>query len=544
MASLRSAGLLPAFILALAVVGCSGKDRSGAGSADSPRQGGMAVVAIPTELDYPNSLLTSDKWAQEVNRFLLFLPLVQYGPKLDYAPALATSWQMIGDTGAVFHLRRDVRWNDGVPTTAEDVVFTFQRAMEPKTAFPNAEWFTYYTGVDAPDDYTVRFHIRPQDDPLAGLPLLPIMPKHLLDTIPPERLGQAAFNQHPVGNGPFRFVQHAQNDRWVFEANPDFPAGLGRPYLSRLVLRIIPEPTAMVTALLTGEADMITAAGAPAYKQLAGRADVRRIQRPTRQISIIAWNGRRPGLRDPRVRLALSLAIDRRTILDALRGGLGELAIGPISPSHWAYAHDIQPLPYAPDSARALLAQAGYIDRNHDGVVEDAAGRPLEIVMKIPPTSFNRDLAQMLQAQLGRVGVKLSAEVEDAALWRADLVSPDRRFDAAPLTFETDPRLLFREQFHSASMDKPMQFASYSNPAVDSIVDAAPLTSDRQTATALWHRFQVILAREQPWTFMYYVPDLIEVRSTLQGTDMDVRGTFVNVCRWWRAAAGGQVARN
>lgn len=544
MACLRSAGLVPALVFLLALPACAGKDRPAAGSSGSPREGGSAVVAIPADLDYANSLLSSDKWTQEVNRFLLFLPLIQFGSRLDYEPALATSWQMLGDTGVVFHLRRDVRWNDGQAATAEDVVFTYQRAMDPKTAFPNAEWFAWYTGADAPDAYTVRLHFKPQDDPLAGLPLLPIMPKHLLDTIPAERLHQAAFNQHPIGDGPFRFVEHRQNDRWVFEANPDFPAALGRPHLARVVLRIIPEPTAQITALLTGDADMITAAGAPGFKQLAGRADVKRIQRQTRQISVIAWNGRRPGLRDARVRLALSLAIDRRTILDALRGGLGELAIGPVTPSHWAFARDIQPLPYAPDSAKKLLAQAGYTDRNGDGFVEDAAGRPLSLVLKIPPTSFNRNMAEMLQAQLGRVGVKVKAEVEDVGLWRADLESPERRFDGAPLSFDADPRLLFREQFHSAARDKPMQWAGYANPAVDSIVDVAPLTSDRARATALWHRFQEILAREQPWTFMYYFPDLIEVRNTLQGTDMDVRGAFVNVTRWWRGAPDERTARN
>jgi len=544
MASLRSARLLPVFALVLAVAACSGQDRSAAGGGDTPQRGGMAVVAIPTELDYPNSLVSSDRWAQEVNRFLLFLPLMQYGPKQEYQPALATSWELLGDTGAVFHLRRDVRWTDGQPTTSADVVFTYQRAMDPKTGFPNAEWFSWYTGVDAPDAYTVRFHFRPQDDPLAGLPLLPIMPKHLLDSIPAEQLRQASFNQHPVGNGPFRFVEHRQNDRWVFDANPDFPAALGRPYLDRVVLRVVPEATAQITALLTGEADMITTAGAPGWKQLASRPEIRRIQRQTRQISIIAWNGRRPALRDPRVRLALSLAIDRRTILDALRGGLGELAIGPITPSSWAFAHDLKPLPYAPDSARVLLAQAGYADRNGDGYLEDASGRPLEITLKIPPTAFNRNMGEMLQAQLKRVGVKLTPVVEDVGLWRSDLEAKSRPFDGAPLTFETDPRLLFREQFHSGSRDQPMQWAGYANPAVDSILDTAPLTSDRQTATALWHRFQVILAQDQPWTFMYYFPDLAEVRNTLQGTDMDVRGTLVAVTHWWRAAGSGPVARN
>jgi len=544
MASLRSAGLLPILVAACTLAACSGKQGAPAGGGDTPRDGGIAVVAIPTELDFPNSLVTSDKWAQEVNRFLLFTPLLQYGPKLEYQPALAEKWEMLGDTGAVFHLRRDMKWTDGQPTTAEDVVFTMQRALDPKTGFPNAEWFTFYKGVDAPDAYTVRLHFRPQDDALAGLPLLPIMPKHLLDTVPAEKLRQAAFNQRPIGNGPFKFVEHKQNDRWVFDANPDYPAAMGRPHLGRLVLRIVPDPTAQVTAIVTGEADVITAAGAAGWKQLAGRPGISRTERQTRNISIVAWNGRRPALRDPRVRLALSLAIDRRTILDALRGGLGELAVGPITPSHWAFARDMQPLPYSPDSARALLKAAGWVDRNGDGVLEDARGRPLELTLTIPPTSFNQNLAEMIRGQLQRVGVTVKQRVVDVQVWRSELEAKSRPFDGAPLTFETDPRLLFREQFYSGDRDKPMQWAGYANPAVDSIIDAAPLTSDRQKATALWRRFQEIMVREQPWTFMYYFPDLVEVRGVMHGTDMDVRGALVNVTKWWRAPADGKVARN
>jgi peptide/nickel transport system substrate-binding protein len=544
MASRNLAWRLAAPALALVVAACAGKDRPAAASADAPRTGGTAVVAIHTDIDYANSLVTADKWAQEVNRFVLFLPLVQYGPGLDYEPRLAERWQLLGDTAAVFHLRPDVRWADGVPVRAADVVFTYRRAVDTLTAFPNAEYFTYWRGVEAPDSLTVVFHFLPHADPLAGLPFLPIMPAHLLDSIPPERMRQAAFNHRPVGDGPFRFVEYRANDRWVFEANPDFPEGLGgRPRLDRLVLRIIPEPTAEVTALLTGDVDLTTAAGARAYQDLADRPDIRRTARPTMQLAAIVWNGRRPALRDARVRLALAYAMDRQTLLDALRGGMGRLATGPIVPEHWAYARDLRPLPYAPDSARALLAAAGYQDHNGDGVLEDRAGRPLELTITIPASSStNRNLAEMLQAQLGRVGVRLRVLAVDAGVFREDIESPERRFDAVPLVYGGDLRLSFRDQFHSASIGKPFQLASYANPVVDSVIDRAPLVTDRAEAAALWHRFQEVLLREQPWTFLWYAPELVMERSSLRGTDMDVRGTLVNVARWWLLPAGAETA--
>ena len=523
-----------ALALMLSAAACTKSDRAGAGS-NEPRQGGTAVVAIMTDMDFLNSLLSQDRWAQQINQNVLFLPLVDYGPKLEYQPRLASSWEMLGDTGVVFHLRRDVRWADGQPTTSADVLFTYQRAVDPKTEFPNVEYFTYWTGADAPDPYTVRFRFKPHTDPLAGLPFLPIMPKHLLDSIPPESMRQAAFNHKPVGNGPFRFVEYRANDRWVFEANPDFPKELGgRPYLDRLVFRIVPDQTAQATALVTGEVTLATAAGAKAYKEMAARPDIQRIARPSRQIFTIVWNGKRPVLHDPRVRLALGLAMDRQTLLDALRGGFGQLAVGPFIPGHWAYAADLKPLPYSPDSAKKVLAAAGYADRNGDGVLENAAGKPLEVAVMAPAqSSVNRNLVEMLQAQLGRVGVRVRPEVIDAGLFRANLSSPERKFDAAPITYEADFSPRFRDQFHSASMGKPFQLASYANPAVDSIIDRAPVTPDQKQAAALWHRFQEIMLQEQPWNFMWYSPELILARADLHGLDMDVRGMLTNVSRWW-----------
>ncbi len=532
--SLRPLAACAPLVLVLALGACGSTDRAGK---PTGRQGGTAVVAINVDLQLPNPLVTADRWSGEVNRFLLYLPLVQYGPKLEYQPRLASSWELLGDTGVVFHLRRDVRWTDGQPTTSADVVFTYLRAIDTTTAFPNREFFTYWTGVDAPDAYTVRFHFKPHTDPLAGLPFLPILPRHLLERVPPQDLDKADFNRNPVGNGPFIFVEHRTNDRWVFRANPDFPKALGgRPLLDRLVLRVIPEATAQVTALLTGEADVTTSAGAKAFKDLAGRPDVIRIVRPQRQVAAIAWNGLRRDLRDPRVRLAFALALDRRTMLDALRGGFGQLAVGPIFPGHWAYAADLQPLPYAPDSARKLLASAGYADRNRDGVLEDRAGRALDVVMKVPASSsMNRNLAEMMQAQLARVGVRLRIESVDAGIWRQDIQSRERKFDATILGFDADFRPMFREQFHSASLGQPFQFASYSNPVVDSIIDRAPTTADRQQAAALWHRFQEILRQEQPWTFLWYPPELVLARKDVHGLDMDVRGALVNVTGWWRS---------
>lgn len=505
--------------------------------------GGTLVIGGPADLREANSLVANEKYTQEVNRYLLFLPLLHYGPNLEFQPALASSWELNGDTAAVFHLRGDAPWGDGTPTRARDVVFTYRRAADPQTGYPNADYFAAWTGVDEVDSLTVRAHFRPHQEPLAGVPFLPIMPAHLLDSIPPARLAQAAFNHHPVGNGPFRFVEYRANDRWVFEANPDFAPSLGgRPLLDRIVWRVIPDATAQAAELRTGNLDLALAVDPPQFAALDSLPDIRGVVKVSRQYGLIGWNHRRPPLGDARVRRALSFAIDRGEILQVLRAGYGQLAVGPIGPYHWAYDSTVPPLPYSPDSARLLLAEAAITDRNGDGRLELADGRPFRIELEFPGGSaINRDVAQVIAADLQELGVRLEQRPVDYNAMIQRVISPERNFDAFLTSFESDFRINLRDLFHSAALAGPYQFAGYRNPRVDTLIDLTSRTLPRAEARPLYAELQRILRADQPWGFLYYAPELVLVSERAHGVDMDVRGVLVNAGRWW-LAGGGSVA--
>jgi peptide/nickel transport system substrate-binding protein len=526
----------PWMLLLLATGACADRGADGDDTqGDEPRYGGTVVVANSSDLRDLNPLVAGEKFSQEVNRFLLFLPLVRHAEDLSFEPALAERWELLGDTGVVFHLRRDVRWHDGQPTTSRDVVFTFERARDPETAYPSADYFTLWTAVEAPDSFTVRFTFQPHMDPLAGWAFLPIVPAHLLDSIPAARMLQAAFNRAPVGNGPFRFVEFRQNDRWVFDANPDFPEALGgRPYIDRFVWRPIPNGTAQIAELRAGSADAILAPPAEEYAAIRGEAGFRGIDRSSRQFANVIWNGRVPPLDDARVRQALGLGIDRQKIIQTVRSGFGSPAAGPIGPSHWAYDGGVEPTPYAPDSARALLRAAGIEDRNGDGVLDLANGQPFEIELKIPAGSIiNRDMAELIRHDLSLIGVRMTTRPTDWPVMVQDFTSPARNFQAILLGYETDFRLNLRDNFHSSAIGSPNQFASYSNPRVDSLIDRVGAARTLDEARPLYAQIQRILRDDQPWSFLYYYPDLVLLRDRLQGVEMDDRGALVNVQRWW-----------
>lgn len=496
--------------------------------------GGTAVVALTSNIDFANGLLSGERFSQEINRGALFLPLLRYDEKLALAPLLAKSWQMEGDTAVVLHLRDDVRWHDSTKTTAYDVEFTYRRGVDPNTGYPNGDYWVGWNGVQVLDSFTVRFSLTPQPEPLANLPWIPIMPKHLLDSIKPAALRNAAFNQHPVGNGPFRFVEYKPNERWVFEANRAYPKELGgRPYLDRLVFRIIPDLTAQETELVTGHVDLITNVRADRFEALRTKPGLRGIEKSGRQYAFIGWNTRRPPLNDTRIRRGLTMAIDRDRIVSVIRKGRAEVAVGPVPPFHWSYDKSIGPLPFAPDSARALFAAAGMIDSNGDGVLELPDRKPFTIELKLPANNqTNGDMAELIRSDLAAVGVKVVTRPTDFNTMIGDVTSPDRKFDAVLMGWESDFRLVVHDMFHSKAINNPFQFASYRNAEVDQLLDQLDTTTQRTAALPMWRRLQTIIRDEEPWTFLYYFADLSVARDRLKGVEMDIRGSFVNLPKW------------
>jgi len=529
---IRAALVMAAVLLA----GCNDRSEPVTRRAgEVPDTGGTAVVALQNAVDVLNPLATGERNTQEILRYALFLPLLEYDEELDYRPMLARSWEMQGDTAVVFHLRSDVRWHDNQPTSAHDVAFTFNRAKERETAYPNLDFIDGWGAPQVIDSLTIRFPLERMPDPLSNIPFFPILPKHLLDTVPAARTKQAAFNRRPVGNGPFRFVEYRTNDRLVLEANRDFPAELGgRPPLDRIIFRIIPEAAAQATELRTGRVDMIASPRAGEFMSLDSLPDLRGITRESRNYAFIPINTRRPVLSDARFRRGLAMALNREEMLQVLRGGYGRLAIGPVGPFHWAYHDQLTPLPYNPDSARALFAAAGLRDVDGDGMLEGPDGKPFVFELKVPASSsFNRDLAAMIQSDAAESGVRVNVRAVDFNTLIDDVSSRERRYDGALLGWETDFRLSLGDLLHSSAIGSPFQFSSYANPVIDTLIDQTTRMTNRKEALPLWHRLQEVVRADQPWIFLYYFPDLFVVNERLRGVQMDIRGTFPTIHNWW-----------
>jgi peptide/nickel transport system substrate-binding protein len=508
-----------------------------------PRYGGTAVVGSLAELPGGlNAAISTDANSTQYQQFVAMMTLVRYDADLLPEPYLARSWEVNADTTALtFHLRTDVFWHDGVRTDAGDVAFTYRTVTNPATAFPNPAYWDLYDrgpgGVEVVDDSTITFHLRPHADFLDAWRATAILPEHLLADVPPERLSTHPFDSEcPVGNGPFAFVEHRPNDRWVFEANAAFPAELGgRPYLDRLVHRVIPEQTTLLTELLTGGIQVYMSAPPDQAKRIEADPDVDLLTSPHREVNFLAWNARRPQLADRRVRTALTMGVDRERIVRAVIGDYGRMARTTVTPTHWQFDPEAVPeVPYDPDGARALLDEAGWRDRDGDGVREDAQGRPLTITLKYNQGSRSRQtIAELVQAQLADIGVDIRPQAVDVPTFSSQLFTEAKDFDGAVLSWVMDFRLDDRDMFDSNRLDGPFALSGTNNAELDRFLDTLQTVVDRAAAKPLWDEYQRLLVEEQPYTFLYFADRIAGVRKSLHDVKVDTRGELVGVHDWW-----------
>lgn len=526
-----------------AAAACGGDSSSEAGDSASPRAdfpeaertGGTVVVAGRNDVMSANSLVSLDTESLQHQIYVLFVTLVRADEDFSPLPYLAREWTFSPDGNSVtFSLREDLTWHDGEPVTARDVAFTFRRVRDPETNYPNPAYFDAWEAVEIVDEHTVRFTVRPTAYPLYGWTRLAIMPEHILGDVPPAELGTHPFGTtQPVGSGPFRFVERLPGDRWVFEANPDFPEDLGgRPYVDRYVYRAIPEDLALTAALRTGEVDVVLQPAPAELPRLAVDSAVTLIEYGAPEYDFIAWNSRRPIFSDAAVRRALTMAIDRGALVAALLEGHGDVAVGPVGPWHWAYDTSDRPIPFAPDSARAALATAGWGDADGDGIL-DRDGQPFAFELFAAPRDKWQDIAAAVQANLKDVGIEMSIEIREPAAIAPLVFSPDRRFDALLLGWSRDVPLDDRELWACDRIEQPFQFTSYCDAELDAVLDSMQVVADRGVLDALVDRYNDIMAEDQPYTFLYYADHVVAARVELRGAAMDSRGDWVSITNWW-----------
>jgi len=541
MGKVRRSVALPAWV-ALAVLpwGC-GKpavEEVTQPTAYGPHPGGFVIVAIPADVATLNEYQRGADATESTVIDMLFPTLMQEQPDYhlhppSFAPRLASSWEFAQDNRTLtFSLRRNAFWSDGVPVTAEDVRFTFEIQKDPAVGWEGFEIKDFISSVDVVDPFTVRFHFtRVYPYQLMDANDGHILPAHAWGKVPRNTWGETDFEPQLVTSGPFRLASHTPQQTLILERDPAY-WGRPRPYLDRVIFRVIPDVTSQVNQLLAGQVHVVEMVPPRLAERVRSSREVELVEVPSRTWGFVAWNNRHPLFTDRRVRRALTLGIDRKSAVDTVYFGLARLAVGPVLSSMWAFNRNLPVLPYDPEQARALLREAGWEPAGRDGTLAKN-GVPFAFDLLFPATNtIRQDLAVIIQSDLAKLGIRVHPVPSEYTSLAARLDAGD--YAACISAWEEATKVDLASAWATPSPDQGSNnFVRYSNPEVDRLIAAARTESDATRAKVILDRIQELIVEDQPVTFLYEAPRLVGVSRSILGADINAASVFFNIEEWY-----------
>lgn len=429
---------------------------------------------------------------------------------------LAAAWRQVDPTTIAFTLRSDARFWDGTPVTAADVAATYEALRDPATGSARVAGLRTLAAVEAPAPDRVVMHLARPDPTFLDATGLAIVPA-----------ADAREPGLPRGAGPYRLVEHVRGSHLTLAPNEHYAGG--PPAIRRIVVRIIPDPVVRLLELRRGNVHFLQELLEPELLAWAARLPDIVVQTgPGSSVAYLALNLRDDRLASRRVRRAIAHALDRDALVRTVLGGHARLASGLLPPEHWAFAPATVPR-FDPARARRLLDRAGLPDPDGPG----PASR-FRVVYKTTGLPARRRLAEAIQAQLARVGIRLDVRTHNWGTLFADVRAGNFEMVAMTWVGVTEPDLYYLA-FHSA-MTPPDGYnrGFFADPVIDRLVEAARRTVDRARRRRLYGRVQRRLARELPVLPLWWEDRVVvhsrRLRGFVPSPSGDLRG--LAVARW------------
>jgi peptide/nickel transport system substrate-binding protein len=529
--------MLVSMCLALFVsAGCTKR-----GPEQGQRQSGTLVVALRQEPMSLNPLLLEGTSAYTFGE-LLYSYLTNYDARGRITGDLAVEPPTPANGGVspdgkrlTFHLRHGVRWQDGVPVTARDVLFTYRAIMSPSNDVETRFGYESIASIAAPDPYTVVITLRQPYAPIisdffGGDSNYPILPAHLLASAP--NINRVPFNADPVGSGPYRFERWERGDRITLAANRSYYAGT--PHIARLVLPFEPDDSTTIERLQTGEIDAAFNQDASRITALRGIAHHRVVVTPVPYFYALAFNLSDPLVADPAIRKALALAIDRRTLTRKISGGVYHAGPAMRGLFTWAYDARVAQVPYDPAQSAALLTRDGWV-RGADGI-RTKNGKRLSLQLSFANgEDITTRFAVAIAAAARAAGIELTLRGFDRSQYLGrDGPLLGGHYEVSLYdyqgTYDPDATWLL-----ACSERAPNGFnvARYCNPQVDALLQRGAASYDRARRIAAYATIQQLLAADLPYDFICQISEVDVTPDDLGGFAPPLLSPFNSASSWY-----------
>ncbi|WP_022852244.1 peptide-binding protein [Limisalsivibrio acetivorans] len=504
-------------------------------AAEKPVDGGALIN--PTLADASGLIynITSDSASHEVSNYI-YNGLVEYDKNLEVKPDLAESWDVSEDQKSItFHLRKDVTWHDGEPFNADDVEFTYKFMIDNNTPTSYDADYRLVKQFEKLDNYTVRVSY---DKPYAPALIswgMAVLPEHLLKGEDPAK---SPLMREPVGTGPYVFEEWKTGESITLVANDEYFEG--RPHIDRLIFRVIPDIATTFMELLNGAIDIMGLTPLQWTKQTDNAKFKEQYNKYTYLASsytYIGYNLNNPMFKDKRVRQALTHATPKQKIVDGILFGLGRPATGPYKPGTIWHNPDVKTYPYDVEQAKALLAEAGWSDSDGDGII-DKDGKPFKFqLMTNQGNSVRIKIAETIQQHWKELGIDVEIRVLEWATFINEYID-NQKFDAVVMGWNIihDPDIY--DVWHSKNCaPKKLNFVCFQNEEADELIEQGRHELNPEKRKEYYHRFQEILAEEQPYTFLYIPDALVALSKRFKNVEPAPAGIAYNVEEWYIPAA-------
>ena len=498
-------------------------------------EGDWLIWRLGAEPATLNPIVSKDIYARWIAGDNIFESLLIYDyDKVELKPFLAKSYE-ISDDGLeiTFVLRDDIHFSDGVPITADDVLFTYNTIINPRVDAQNyANYFESIKEVIKVDERTIKFVFS--EVYFKGLEIvggIPIMPKHIYEFTDAGKFNETRAEM--VGSGPYLFESWELGRQIVLVRNENYWGH--KPKLKKIIIRIITNEIAALQALRAHQVDMLI----PTSEQYTAMVDDEEFLEefdafsywnPGVGYSYIGWNYDAPFFSERDVRLAMTHLIDRQSIIDNILGGLGQIVTGPFYIFSPQYNSDIEPWPYDPKKAKQLLDGAGWIDSDGDGT-RDKNGVPFEFrFMIVSGSPVHERIARYLKDEMAKVGIEMVVDPYEWSVFQERLNQSD--FDAVTLgwggTIQSDPYQIW----HSSQIEgRGSNRIGFSNAEADELIEKARRTLDADERNQMYRRFHEILHEEQPYTFMRSRPSIRFIDRRFENVKIHKLG--LNILEWY-----------
>lgn len=514
----------------LLLASCTGSDTSEGGAKvaskteTNPQPGGTVIRHLQSDCKTLNWVLYTTVYENYVLR-LLFDRLLDYDENLEIVPVLAKSYTISDDKLQITVAVRDsVFWHDGMPLTSEDVKFTVEKILDPAVPAVNKRsWFEKLKKVEAPDAHTVVFvWSEPYAPALHALTQVAPIPKHIYDE--GDFLTNPA-NRAPVGSGAFKFEEWQTSRTISVVRNENYYRQ--NAYLDRVVFRVIPDLAVALSALKAGELDEMKVRQLQWETQTNDREFLKKFDKAYHlrpQYNYLAWNCRSVWFSDKRVRRAMTMLFNRENLNEKIYSGYAELVSGPFYINSWAYDKSIEPLPFDPEAAKKLLDEAGWVDRDSDGIREKD-GTKFEFEFYSTGSRIALEFAQLLQEECAKAGISVKIRQLENTTYFDKVFKGEYNAAAMSWSLDNDPDIY--ATFHSSEVPPiGLNHTFYSNPVVDSLLEVGRVEFDLEKRRRIYHEVHKLIHEDQPYTFVNSVPDKRPISKKIGNVVISPGGPF------------------